>query len=117
MTNTSSTSNTANDGYIVCIGASAGGLAALEQFFTHCPVEMGVTYVVIQHLSSDYKSMMDELISRFTPIHVSMIKDAQVALPNRIYLIAPGTMVGLKARTFEVTEKILRNWPCPSIIF
>ena len=47
--------------YIVGIGASAGGLAALEQFFDHMPADSGMAFVIVQHLSPDFKSQMGEL--------------------------------------------------------
>ncbi len=46
---------TAFSGYVACIGASAGGLDALEKFFTACPEDTGAAFVVIQHLSPDHK--------------------------------------------------------------
>ncbi|MCB0223520.1 MAG: hypothetical protein KDI02_07525, partial [Anaerolineae bacterium] len=45
--------------YIVGIGASAGGLEALESFFNHMPPDTGLAFVIVQHLSPDFKSMMD----------------------------------------------------------
>lgn len=59
--------------FVVGIGASAGGLEALEQLFQHMPLRTGMSYVIIQHLSPDHKSMMDELLSRKTeiPVHVA----------------------------------------------
>ena len=51
---------------VVGIGASAGGLAALESFFAAMPSDSGMAFVVVQHLSPDFKSLMDELLSRHT---------------------------------------------------
>ena len=50
------------DVYVVGIGASAGGLEALEAFFDNVPAASGMAFVVIQHLSTDFKSLMDELV-------------------------------------------------------
>ena len=50
--------------YYVAIGASAGGLEAIEDFFTHMPADSGLGFIVIQHLSPDYKSLMVELLSK-----------------------------------------------------
>ena len=52
--------------HIVGIGASAGGLESLERFFTHLPADTGMAFVVLQHLSPDFKSLMDELLARRT---------------------------------------------------
>lgn len=52
---------------IVGMGASAGGLEALEQFFTHMPGNCGMAFVIIQHLDPNYKGIMPELLQRITP--------------------------------------------------
>ena len=52
---------------IVCVGASAGGLEALEQFFGNVPPDSGMGYVVIQHLDPTQKGMLPELLQRITP--------------------------------------------------
>ncbi|WP_299197799.1 chemotaxis protein CheB [uncultured Amphritea sp.] len=75
--------------YFVGIGASAGGLEAISSFFKHMPLDTGLTFIVIQHLSPDYKSMMDELLSKVTAIPVHVVKDGVEALANNIYLIPP----------------------------
>lgn len=51
---------------VVGVGASAGGLEALQEFFDNMPKEPGAAFVVVQHLSPDYKSFMSELLSRHT---------------------------------------------------
>ena len=57
--------------HYVAVGASAGGLEAIEAFFSHMPPESGLSFIVIQHLSPDYKSLMVELLSKKTamPVH------------------------------------------------
>ena len=56
--------------YVVGIGASAGGLEALERVFKPMALDTGMAFVVIQHLSPDFKSLMDEILSRFTRLTV-----------------------------------------------
>ena len=73
--------------HIIGIGTSAGGLEALEQFFSNCPTETGLAFVIIQHLSPDYKSLMTELLSRHTRMKISEAKNKQQIEPNNIYLI------------------------------
>ena len=58
------------DFHIVGIGASAGGLDSLERLFTHLPTDTGMAFVVLQHLSPDFKSLMDELLSRRTQMPI-----------------------------------------------
>jgi len=74
---------------VVGIGASAGGLEALETFFRNVPEHSGIAYIVIQHLSPDYKSLMGELLSRHTPIPVQTASDGLQIEPDHIYLIPP----------------------------
>lgn len=78
-----------NQTTIVAIGASAGGLEAIQSFFKAMPVKTGLAFVVIQHLSPDYKSMMDELLSRHTKIKIEKVTDGMKILPDTIYLIPP----------------------------
>lgn len=75
--------------HFVGIGASAGGLEAITTFFKNMPVDSDLIFIVIQHLSPDYKSMMDELISKVTEIPVEVVKDGTEPQPNHIYLIPP----------------------------
>ena len=62
---------------IIGIGASAGGLAAFESFFSGMPkdVETGMAFVLGQHLAPDHKSMLPELIRRYTPMPVYEVED------------------------------------------
>ncbi len=75
--------------HVVGIGASAGGLEALERLFRAMPVDSDMAFVVIQHLSPDFKSLMDELMERFTRMPAIPVHDTQVVRPNIIYLLPP----------------------------
>ena len=75
---------------IVGIGASAGGLEALEQFFDNLPVPAGMAFVVVQHLSPDFKSMMDELLARHTALPVHLVEDGMRVEEEHVYVIPPG---------------------------
>jgi len=74
---------------VVGIGASAGGLEALQDFFKNMPLKTGLAFVVIQHLSPDYRSLMDELLARETSIPIQIAADGMPVLPDNIYLIPP----------------------------
>ena len=74
---------------VVGIGASAGGLEALEAFFDHLPRDTGLAFVVVQHLSPDFESLMDELLSRHTEIPIHRVTDGMLVEPNAIYLLPP----------------------------
>lgn len=75
--------------YVVGVGASAGGLEALERFFRAAPTDSGLIYVVIQHLSPDYRSLMDELLGRITPLPVVRVEDRICIAPNTVYILPP----------------------------
>lgn len=76
---------------IVGIGASAGGLEALELFFAHVPDGCGLAFVVVQHLDPTYKGMLAEILQRTTPMPVLQVTDSVVVEPNHVYVIAPNT--------------------------
>ncbi|WP_244148759.1 chemotaxis protein CheB [Desulfonatronum thiosulfatophilum] len=71
------------------MGASAGGLEAIESFFSGMASDSGLAFVVIQHLSPDYKSLMVEILSKKTEMKVNRAEDGMLVLPNNIYLIPP----------------------------
>ena len=74
---------------IVGVGASAGGLEALEQFFKHVPADSGMAFVVIQHLDPTQKGMMPELPQRATALKVVQATDRTKVRPDRVYVIPP----------------------------
>ncbi len=76
---------------VVGIGASAGGLAALESFFANMPssTESGMAFVLVQHLDPDHKSMLTNLIKKYTRMEVFEVRDGMVVQPNCAYVIPP----------------------------
>jgi two-component system, chemotaxis family, CheB/CheR fusion protein len=81
---------------IVGIGASAGGVAAFEQLFRSMPIDSGMAFVVIQHLSTPHPSILPEIIQRFTLMPVMQVTDGIEVEPNRVYVIPPGSDLALK---------------------
>jgi len=75
--------------FIVGIGASAGGLDSLEKLFRNMPDRTGLAFVVIQHLSPDYKSMMVELLSKHTRMAIKQAEDGMSVQADTVYLIPP----------------------------
>ena len=75
--------------HYVGIGASAGGLEAIESFFETMPAASGLALIIIQHLSPDYKSLMAELLSKRTPMPVHRAEDGMEVLADHVYLIPP----------------------------
>jgi two-component system, chemotaxis family, CheB/CheR fusion protein len=70
---------------VVGIGASAGGLHALEKLVEHLPVDSGMAFIAVQHLSPDRESMMSQILSRKTTMQVLEAKDGMPLAPNTIY--------------------------------
>src|SRR4051812_2717597 len=79
--------------YVVGLGASAGGLEALRDFFAAVPGESGAAFVVIQHLAPTHRSQMVELLASHTTVAVSQIEDGVMIQPDHIYVIPPGKWV------------------------
>lgn len=102
---------------VVCVGASAGGLEAIEAFFKNCPKNLGASYVVIQHLSSSYKSMMEDLINRYTSMPIKMIEQGMQLEPDTVYLIEAGTTISLINGFFKVEKKPEGSFSLPIDIF
>ncbi|MCD6049193.1 MAG: cheBR, partial [Verrucomicrobia bacterium] len=74
---------------IIGIGASAGGLEALEQFLAHMPTGSGLAMVIVQHLDPTHKGIMPELLQRATPMKVIQVKDRTKVRPDCVYVIPP----------------------------
>jgi len=75
--------------YYVAVGASAGGLEAIEAFFKNTPADTGLAFVVLQHLSPDYRSMMVELLSKQTAMSVTHAEEGAMVESDRVYLMPP----------------------------
>lgn len=102
----SDTRCTASPCYIVAIGASAGGLESLEQLFRNMPTQTSMAFVVIQHLSPDFKSMMGELLARDTSIRIVTVEEGCPILPNTIYLMPPKKQMQIANGTLHLSDKV-----------
>ena len=87
------------------VGASAGGLESLERFFRAIPARSGVAFVIVQHLSPDHKSLMEELFTRFTPIPVREARHGERVEPDHIYLLPPGKEIEISEGCLLVTDR------------
>lgn len=99
--------------HFVGVGASAGGLEALVQFFSEMPRNTGYAFVVVQHLSPDFKSVMDELLSRHTDIPIFLVEDRVEVKANVIYLIPPKTEIVLYGGRLLLTDKDPKSLSLP----
>lgn len=90
--------------YIIAIGASAGGMEELNSFFDHTPLD-GVAYVIIQHLSPDFKSRMVELLARHSKLTVKEATDGATVITNEVYLIPHDKFMTIKNGILSLTDK------------
>ncbi|SKA97602.1 two-component system, chemotaxis family, CheB/CheR fusion protein [Paucidesulfovibrio gracilis DSM 16080] len=90
---------------VVGIGASAGGLEALQQFFSNIDPIEGVSFVVVQHLSPDYKSLMPELLARKTRMQVRHVVDGEEVLPGVVYILPPKNNLTMYAGKLFLTPQ------------
>ncbi len=91
---------------VIGIGASAGGLEALQQFFSCMPGNSGLSFVVVQHLSPDYKSLMADILGKHTGMKVIQAENEMEIKPNTVYLIPPKNNMTLKGGKLILTEYI-----------
>ena len=91
--------------HIVGIGASAGGLAALEQFFDKVPSDSGMAFVVVQHLSPDFKSLMDNLLSRHTTMPIFRVEDGIELCANAVFLIPPKKIMTVSGSQLRLHDR------------
>lgn len=91
--------------FVVGIGASAGGLKPIEDFFDNMPNDSGMSFVVVQHLSPDFKSMMDELLSRHTRMKIHKVTDGVRIEPDSIYLIPAVKNMDISNGTLLLSDK------------
>ena len=89
---------------IIGIGCSAGGLDALEKFFSNVPPISGTAFIVVQHLAPDHSSALPELLRRFTSMTVTEIKDGVTVQPDCVYIIPPSRDLSLLHGTFHLLE-------------
>src|SRR6187402_2924181 len=92
---------------IVGIGASAGGLESLEHLFAEIPADTGMAFVVVQHLSPDFRSLMDELIGRHSDMPVQLATDGVLVQANHVYLMPPKKEMIISDRRLILTDKDL----------
>ena len=91
---------------VVGIGASAGGLAAFEAFFSGMPADAdpGMAFVLVQHLAPDHKSILTDLIRRYTRMQVFEVEDGMEVQPNCAYIIPPNRDMAFLNGTLQLLE-------------
>jgi len=89
---------------IIGIGASAGGLEAIELFLKNIPANSGMAFVVVQHLDPTHKGILTELLQRVTPMTVVQVKDRMKVKPNCVYVIPSNRDMSILHRVLHLFD-------------
>jgi chemotaxis response regulator CheB len=97
---------------IVCFGASEGGLEAYLKILSLLPADTGLVFIIIHHQPSDWKSLLPEIIPRYTAMPVKLVEDGEIARPNCVYVWPPGMQVHMEENRFRLSPLLKRRgWP------
>ncbi|MEJ2883659.1 chemotaxis protein CheB [Pedobacter sp. GR22-6] len=103
------------DKYIVAIGASAGGLEAIHTFFDHMPESSSFSFIVIQHLSSNFKSLLVELVSKHTHMKVFEAAHNMAIQQDCVYIIPNNKLMTVSNGRLKLADKSLIKAPNTAI--
>ncbi|WP_343692983.1 chemotaxis protein CheB [Chitinophaga sp.] len=101
--------------YIVAIGASAGGLEAIHEFFDNMPEYGNLSFVIIQHLSSDYKSLLVELVSKHTHMQVREVEEDMAVENDCVYVIPNNRDIIIEKGRLKLMQKPVEKAPNTAI--
>jgi len=101
--------------YIVAIGASAGGLEAIHEFFDNMPEYGNLSFVIIQHLSSDYKSLLVELVSKHTHMQVREVEEDMAVENDCVYVIPNNRDIIIEKGRLRLMQKPVEKAPNTAI--
>ncbi len=96
--------------YLIAIGASAGGMEDIHLFFDHTPLD-GVSYIIVQHLSPDFKSRMVELLAKHSKLKVTEAEENMTVESNQVYFIPNKKFMTIREGRLHLTEKEKNNKP------
>src|SRR3954470_18374350 len=89
---------------VVGLGASAGGVGVLQQFFAEMPADSGLAFVVVMHLAPDHESNLASILQGKTRMPVIQVTDALKVKPNHVYVIPPNKQLTFEASTLHLIE-------------
>ncbi|HYF33588.1 MAG TPA: chemotaxis protein CheB [Chitinophagaceae bacterium] len=100
---------------VVAIGASAGGLEAIHEFFDNVPENTNVSFIVVQHLSPDYKSLLVELVSKHTHMNVFEAAQGMPVQKNCVYVIPNNKIMTIRDGSLRLVDKVPEKTPNTAI--
>ncbi len=92
---------------IVGMGASAGGLEALEKFFENMPDDSGMAFVIVMHFDPASKSLMSEILKRYTKMEVVQVEEGMKVEPNHVYIIPPNKDMAILRGVLHLLEPVV----------
>ena len=99
---------------IVGIGASAGGLDALQRVLPGLPAKAGMAYIIVQHLAPKHRSLLSSLLAKHTEMAVETIRDGMPVRPDTIYITPPNRDVTLSGQRLHLSTPAAIG-PRPSV--
>ena len=118
MKDLQSQSKTNDNLSVVCFGASAGGFEAYCTILSLLPADTGLAFIIVHHQPADGKSLLVEILPRFTKMPVVLLADGEIVKADHVYVVPAGmqvTMAGDAFRIFPLSEKT--GWPKNISIF
>ncbi len=94
---------------VVGIGASAGGLEALEKFFINMPHDSGMAFIIVMHFDPASKSLMSEILNRYTQMKAVQVEEGMKVEPNNIYIIPPNKDMAILRGVLYLLEPVVRK--------
>ncbi|KAA5548617.1 CheR family methyltransferase [Adhaeribacter rhizoryzae] len=95
---------TLKDPYIIGIGASAGGLQAMDALFSNVPHD-SVAYVIVQHLAPEHRSLLTQILNRHQQLNFREAEHDQLVEINNVYIIPSGKFLTIKNNRLQLTER------------
>jgi two-component system CheB/CheR fusion protein len=94
---------------IVGVGASAGGIEALEGFFRGVPDQPGLAFVIVTHLSPERESMLHQIIGRYTKLAVQIAVDGTLLEVNHVYVLPADAILSIERGHLQIRKPNVRG--------
>jgi two-component system, chemotaxis family, protein-glutamate methylesterase/glutaminase len=113
-----SQSKTNDDLSVVCFGASAGGFEAYCTILSLLPADTGLAFIIVHHQPADGKSLLVEILPRFTKMPVVLVADGEIVKADHVYVVPAGMQVIMAGDAFRIHPLSERTgWPKNISIF
>jgi len=100
------TSDNSSNMLYVGIGASAGGLDALEKFLSNITEKSGMAFIIVQHMDPTHKSGLVNILSRYTKLKVQEVEDGVKVIEDHVYIIPPNKDMGILDGKLQLMEPL-----------